>query len=105
MAMTQGNVTVDATGTASGSGAAKEVFDSLDSTVDYGTVTGTELQSARQKVADLANAISEIIPHIVTNAKATITTSDSGLQGIPATPVNEDDPCKAPAATKYLSIE
>ena len=105
MAMIQGDVTIAADGSASGTGAAKEVFDSLDATIDYGPLTGTELQTARTQTANLAKAISVIIPHITTNGKATITTSDSGLQTIPATPVSEDDPCKAPAATKYLSIE
>ena len=105
MAMTQGSVTVDATGTATGTGAAKEVFDVLDATIDYGPLTGTDLQSARQRTADLANAISAIIPHIVTNGKAVVSTSDTGLQRIPAIPASEDDDCKAPGASKYLAIE
>jgi len=105
MAMTEGSVTVDATGTASGSGAAKEVFDALDATIDYGTLTGTDLQGARQRTADLANAIAKIIPHITTNGQAVVSTSSTGLQRIPATPLNEDDDCKAPGAEKYLAIQ
>ena len=105
MAMTQGNVAIDATGAPSGSGAAREVFDALDATVDYGPLTGTELQTARQRTANLANAISVIIPHITTNGKAKISGTDAGLQRIPAAPPLENDDCKAPAAAKYLSIE
>lgn len=105
MAMTQGNVTIDADGNPSGAGAAREVFDALDATMDYGTLTGTDLQTAKQRTADLANAVSAIIPHIVTNGKAKITTSDTGLQRIPPAPPLEDDDCKAPGSTKYLTLE
>ncbi|MEA3225140.1 MAG: hypothetical protein U9Q07_04255 [Planctomycetota bacterium] len=105
MAMTQGTVTIDATGSPSGSGAAREVFDALDVTMDYGTLTGTDLQTAKQRTADLANAVSAIIPHIVANGKAKVTGSDAGLQRIPALPLVENDDCKAPSGTQYLSIE
>lgn len=105
MAMTQGTVTIDATGNPSGIGAARAVFDALDATMDYGTLAATDLQTAKQRTADLANAVSEIIPHIATNAKAKVTTSDAGLQRIPPAPPLENDDCKAPGSTKYLSIE
>lgn len=62
--------------------------------------------AARQGIADLCNGLaSGIVSHIVANAKATVTPGDAGLQLLPAAPMNEDDPCKAPAATKYLDIE
>ena len=104
MAMTEGSVSIDATGAATGTGAAKEVFDALDATIDYGTLTGTDLQGAKQRTADLCNAIAKIIPHITTNGEAIVSTSDTGLQRIPATPLSEDDECKAPGTEKYLAI-
>jgi len=63
-------------------------------------------KAARQGIVDLCNALaSGVVTHIAANAQAKITTSDAGLQRLPAAPMSEDDPCKAPASTKYLDIE
>lgn len=107
MAMVAGSITIDpATGADSGTGCAYELFTDFSAKVDYGTATGVTLALAKQQVADLCESIGQVIvAHIGTNAKAKVTTSDAGLQLLPAAPMNEDDECKAPAATKYLGIE
>lgn len=69
MPMNEGNVTINGTtGAATGSGAAKEVFDALDAGQDYGDVVGPDLAAAKEQIANIARAIAKIIPHIKTNA-------------------------------------
>jgi hypothetical protein len=103
MAMSEGTVTIDGSGNATGDGCAKEIFDELDAGQDYGPLTGTELQTAKEQVAVVARAIAKVIPHIVNNGKAKISTSDAGLQLLPAS-LTEDEPCKAPTSDKLLDL-
>ena len=107
MAMVPGSITINpTTGADSGTGCSYELFQDFNAKVDYGTATGATLALAKQQVADLCESVGQVIvAHIGTNAKAKVTTSDAGLQLLPATPMAEDDECKAPTATKYLGIE
>ena len=74
MAMLEGTVVINpATGSASGVGAAKEVFDAMDAGQDYQGLSGSELAVAREQIAVQARAIAKIIPHIVANAQVTTT--------------------------------
>lgn len=69
MAMTRGSVTINpTTGSASGTGVAKEIFDVYDATIDYQGLTGTNLAQARKQIADLCNSVAYVIDHIKTNA-------------------------------------
>jgi hypothetical protein len=107
MAMVPGTITIDpATGADSGTGAAYELFQDYDAKQDYGTASGTVLAAAKQQVADLCESVAQVIVnHVTTNGKAVVDTGDAGLQRLPAAPMLEDDPCKAPAAKKTLAIE
>jgi hypothetical protein len=105
MAMDKGSITINGDGSATGSGLAKELYDVHLPKVDFGVLVGAETVTAKQQLADLFETISEVVTHITTNGKAVIDTGDSGLQRIPATPVSEDDDCKAPGAKKTLAIE
>jgi hypothetical protein len=106
MAMVPGSITINpTTGADSGTGCAYALFQDFNAKIDYGGQTGAALAVAKQRTADLCLSIGTVIvAHIVANGKAKITTSDVGLQLIPATPVGEDDECKAPAADKFLAI-
>ena len=76
MAMSEGSITINpVTGTASGSGLAKEIFDELDSATDYGTVTGASLAAAKEQVAAIFRACAKVVPHIVSNAVVSTTIS------------------------------
>jgi hypothetical protein len=107
MAMAPGSITINpTTGADSGSGAAYELFQDYDAKLDYGAATGTTLAAAKQQAADLCESIAQVIVnHVTTNGKAVVDTGDAGLQRLPAAPMLEDDPCKAPAAKKTLAIE
>lgn len=86
MAMIEGSVSINpVTGAATGAGAAKEVFDALDATIDYGGQTGPALAVARKGPADLAEAIAKIIPHIVANAVVSTNVSTTVAAPIPVT--------------------
>lgn len=75
--MTKGEVTIDSgTGAPSGGGAARAVFDALDATIDYQSQTGEALANARQGVADISNAIAELIDYITNNAEVATTVAD-----------------------------
>lgn len=77
MSMNKGSVTIDSeTGEASGSGAAKEIFDDWDAKIDYQGVTGTTLATARQQLADMCNSFALIIDHIKNNAEVSTTVED-----------------------------
>ena len=77
MAMTKGQVTIDSgTGAPSGGGAARAMFDALDATVSYQGQTGEGLAVARQPVADICNAVAEMIDYIIDNAE--VGTSGTG---------------------------
>ena len=79
MAMNEGSVTIDPnTGAATPVGCAGEVFTALDATVDYGGLSGPQLATAKQKVADMAEAVAKVIPHIVANAQVS-TTINAGV--------------------------
>jgi hypothetical protein len=105
MAMNKGTITINADGSASGSGLAKELYDVHLPKVNFGGLVGAATVPAKQQIADLLMTISEVVTHIVTNGKAVVSTSDAGLQLLPAAPMSEDDECKAPAAKKTLALE
>jgi hypothetical protein len=107
MAMIGGSITIDpGTGADSGTGLSYELFTDLDAKVDFGPLTGAELATAKQQLADLCQSIGTVVvAHVAANAKAKVTTSSTGLQRLPAAPLDEDKDCKAPSATKYLAIE
>lgn len=105
MAMTAGTVTIDGSGNPSGTGMAREIFDVFVATVDFGSLSGSALQAAKQRVADLCNALAGgIVGHIVANAEVAvrITGSDSGLQRTP-NPNNPDTDTQGPSSPKTLS--
>jgi hypothetical protein len=81
MAMLEGTVTIDpVTAVASGAGAAKEIFDVMDSGMSYpGTLTPVAKAAAREQLAVLARAVAKIVPHIVSHAVVTA----SVASGIP----------------------
>ena len=105
MSMTRGSVIINSTtGAVSGTGFAKELWDEYAASISFTPLTGEQLAQARQRVADLVNAISLIVTHIKTNGQAKIGTGDNSLQRLPAAPMSENDPTKGPAAAKYLDI-
>jgi hypothetical protein len=106
MAMVPGTITINpTTGADSGTGCAYELFTSFNAKIDYGGQTGAALAVAKQRTADLCLSIGTVIvTHITTNGKAKVTTSDAGLQLLPAAPMSEDDECKAPTVDKLLAI-
>jgi len=79
MAMVKGNVAIDPdTGAATydppaGANLARELFDALEATISYGTISGTDLANARKNLANLCNTMALIVPHITTNAAVTST--------------------------------
>ena len=107
MAMDAGTVTIEASGDPDAGSAgtmARAIYDDYKPKVDTGALTGTDLQGARQNIADLCNSVAAgVVAHIVANGKAKITTSDSELQLLPAV-LAEDEPTKAPAGDKLLAI-
>lgn len=99
MTIAKGSITINpSNGNHSGDGASFAIFEAYIAKIDLSAVTGTALAKAKQQVADLVEAFAEVIPYITTNAqvKVTITSSDAGLQRLPASMV-EDEPTKAPA--------
>lgn len=80
MAMTKGTVSIDpGTGEASGSGAALVLYDALDATMDYPELEGMPADTiiaAKQQLADMCNAFSEIIDYIKDNAELNAEAAD-----------------------------
>ncbi len=81
MAMSSGSVTIAGDGSATGSGAAKAVYDVMVSKM------GGSLpmqQQARRQVADMAEAIAAVIDYIKTNGEVTtvVSTGDAALQTV-----------------------
>lgn len=76
MAMVPGSVSIDAGGVASGTGYAKEVYDVLEAGTDFGTLTPPGLVTAKQQLADIANACAALITHVQSNA--VVSTTGSG---------------------------
>lgn len=73
MAMIPGSVTINGAGVASGTGYAKEVYDALEAGIDFGTLTPPGLVTAKQQLADLANACASLITHVQSNAVVSTT--------------------------------
>jgi hypothetical protein len=110
MALTAGTVTVDSSGVAVGSGAALSLYNLLNARATAQIASATYAQpaasvvAAKQGMANLANDLASwLVTEITTNAKAQITTSDTGLQRTP-NPNNADTATQAPSATKLLAI-
>lgn len=107
MAMTAGTVTIDGSGNPSGAGMARAIFDSWIATFDFGGLSGATLQSAKQRIADLCNALAVgVVDHIVANAEVTVTvdSSDAGLQRTP-NPNNPDTDTQGPSAPVVLATK
>lgn len=98
MAMSAGSVTIDEDGEATGSGAAKAVYDVMVSKM--GDALPMQ-QAARRQVADIAEAVAALIDYIMTNGEVTttITTDDAGLQRV------SGNDTQAPSGTKTLSAK
>jgi hypothetical protein len=102
MAMAAGNVTIDGTGNRSGTGAAVILYDSY--ITKFTIASGPTGVQAKRQIADLCTMIASLVSYIQGNAEVdvSITTSDSGLQRLPASLV-ENEPTKAPSGTKHLA--
>lgn len=109
MAMSKGSVSVDDSGSPTGSGLARELYDAhvaaMSADPDFGSdFDDTKLENDARTLkglAVLANAYADaIVTHLTTNAKARITTGDSGLQRDPATSNNT----LAPSVAKDVGI-
>lgn len=76
--MIAGAVTIDGSGTPSGSGLSREVYDVMAAAFGLGAIVPPSAPAAQQQVADLANAIAQAtVAHITANAEVTV------LSGIP----------------------
>jgi len=75
MSLDPGSITIDpGTGADSGSGCAYAVFQDYDAKISYGTLTGAQLATAKQQVADLCESIGQVIVnYVVANAEVTTT--------------------------------
>lgn len=76
MPMIAGSVTIDGAGNASGTGYAREVYDVLEAGTDFQGVLPPALVTAKQQLADIANACASLVTHVQTNS--TVTTTDDG---------------------------
>ena len=74
MAMNKGSVSVNLeTGDVTQSGAASVVYQALESTVDYASLDNDVKKApVRKQIADVSNAIAELIDYIKTNAEITV---------------------------------
>lgn len=111
MALTAGSVTVADDGSVTKSGAAGRLYDILlaravaDATSFQQTLpSGAAGARVRRSIGNMATDIATwMVTELTTNARARITTSDVGLQRMPASTA-EDTNCKAPATEKLLGI-
>lgn len=98
MAMVKGSVTIAGDGSATGNGAAKAIYDAMVSKM------GSSLpmvQAARRQVADVAEAISELVDYIKANGEVTTTigAGDAGLQRV------SGNDTQGPSGTKTLGTK
>jgi len=75
MAMIEGSVTVNpVTGTVTGAGCAKEVFDALVAPVSFPVgMTPAAQAVAKEQLAAIARAVAKVIPHIAAHAQVSST--------------------------------
>ena len=85
MAMVPGSVSIDGAGNASGTGYAKEVYDVLEAGTDFQGIGPPALVTAKQQLADLANACASMITHVQTNSQGSTTGSGAGPPGFTST--------------------
>jgi hypothetical protein len=100
MALVKGTITVDEDGVATGTGLALRIYNGI-----MGGVGADEKAAVGASMKDFCEGLAEaIVDEIRANAEVTvtITTSDAGLQRLPASLV-ENEPTKAPAASKTLT--
>ncbi len=105
MAMSKGSVTIAGDGTASGSGAAKALYDVL--VTKYPTIeAGAPGVPAKQRIADICISVAELIDYIKDNGEVTtkVGTSDNNLQRTPD-PNDPNTNTTAPSATRTLAIK
>lgn len=74
MAMSEGSISVNpVTAAVTGSGAAKEVYDELASSLSFPPSMPLPAQAiAKEQLAAIARAIAKIVPHIQANAVVTV---------------------------------
>lgn len=111
MALTLGSVSVAADGIVTKSGECATLYDLLIADVETATIeagaampTGPASAGIKRNMARLATTMATYCHGLLT-ARATvkISTTDSGLQRMPASTV-EDTACKAPSTDKFLPI-
>ena len=73
MAMNEGSVSISASGVASGSGLAKEIYDEMESETNFGTLLPPQQAVPKEQLAVLARAMAKVVPHIANNAVVTTT--------------------------------
>ncbi len=98
MAMTKGSITIDGSGGATGSGAAKVIYDAMVAKMGASLPMA---QAPRRQVADVAESIAELVDYIKTNGEVTTTigTGDAGLQQVASVDT------QGPSGTKTLGAK
>jgi hypothetical protein len=102
MALDTTELTIDDEGNPEQStGLARRLYDRMIARYELGEES---TPNAQRQLAALCNDIAlAIVDEFTENAEVRVTTSDAGLQRLPAT-LAEDEPTKAPGETKVLRI-
>jgi hypothetical protein len=103
MALDDTTLTIDEDGNPEQStGLPLRIYNALIAT--YAAFPAESTPDSQRQLADLCNAIGgAVVAEVTANAEVRITDSDAGLQRMPASTA-EDEPTKAPATTKTLSV-
>ena len=104
MSIVQGSITIASDGTASGSGAAKAIFDAYRPLIgDLSSVPVANQLQILRGAADLCTAFAALVPYITANAvinpgtlKAHVTTESLGNTPNPNNPATPIDPPASP---------
>ncbi len=101
MAIEKGSVSIDGAGDATGSGAAKLLYDAYIVLLGGVLPTGPQGAAAKQQVADLCSVVAELVDYLKSNAEVTVTvaTGDTGLQTVGGIPTD------APASDQTLQTK
>lgn len=102
MALNAGSVTIGPTGTASGTGLAKRIYDDYQPKI--GAPAGAAGVDAKQRIADLCNSIAVgVVAEVVANGEVTVkvAVADVGLQ----TSTTAGNPTGGPASLKTLATK
>lgn len=112
MALNIGYVTVDPTGTTQSSvGLSGAIYDSLRQYVDPNSLATNSIPDGQGSLGQLKNIAlmatgiaTAVITHFQINAQVVVSTTMSGLQTLPSSPMHPGDDTAEPATTKYLPI-